>query len=217
MMANHEDRKILLGNELIEIKRGSFITSELKLMNRWGWSKTKVRNFLELLESDNMVIKKADTKKTTLTIVNYNDYQDTGTTEEPEKDQEETTIELPTDCEETTKRHKQELKNYKELKNDKKNIYAEFVSMTEDEYNKLIERHGETLTRKMIDALDNYKGSTGKKYKSDYRAILSWVEDKVLKEGEKGGKGSGANNNGDRGNEKEGEIDSAERAGVISL
>ena len=27
----------------------------------------------------------------------------------------------------------------------------------------------------MIEILDNYKGQNGKKYKSDYRAILNWV------------------------------------------
>ncbi|SHK45968.1 phage replisome organizer N-terminal domain-containing protein [Tepidibacter formicigenes] len=69
----------------------------------------------------------------------------------------------------------------KEKENKKKKIkYAEFVSMTEDEYNKLIEKHGEESTKKMIEILDNYKGSKGKKYKSDYRAILSWVVDKVV-------------------------------------
>lgn len=30
--------------------------------------------------------------------------------------------------------------------------------------------------------LDNYKGSSGKSYKSDYRAILNWVVDKAQKE-----------------------------------
>jgi hypothetical protein len=57
--------------------------------------------------------------------------------------------------------------------------YAEFVRMKESEYNKLIEAHGELLTKKMIEVLDNYKGANGKKYKSDYRAILNWVADKV--------------------------------------
>jgi hypothetical protein len=57
--------------------------------------------------------------------------------------------------------------------------YAEFVRMKESEYNKLIEAHGEPLTKKMIEVLDNYKGANGKKYKSDYRAILNWVADKV--------------------------------------
>lgn len=62
MMANHQENKFLLGSELIEIQRGSFVTSELKLMERWGWSKTKLRNFLKLLEEDGMLIKK-QTKK----------------------------------------------------------------------------------------------------------------------------------------------------------
>jgi hypothetical protein len=53
--------------------------------------------------------------------------------------------------------------------------YAEFVRMTEEEYQKLIEQYGEKATKKMIEILDNYKGATGKTYKSDYRAILSWV------------------------------------------
>jgi hypothetical protein len=57
--------------------------------------------------------------------------------------------------------------------------YAEFVRMKESEYNKLIDVHGELLTKKMIEVLDNYKGANGKKYKSDYRAILNWVADKV--------------------------------------
>ena len=61
-----------------------------------------------------------------------------------------------------------------------KNAYAEFVSMTEIEYNKLITEHGEVKTKKMIETLDNYKGSNNKKYASDYRAILSWVADKVI-------------------------------------
>jgi hypothetical protein len=57
--------------------------------------------------------------------------------------------------------------------------YAEFVEMKESEYNKLVEEHGEPLTKKMIEVLDNYKGANGKKYKSDYRAILNWVVGKV--------------------------------------
>jgi hypothetical protein len=57
--------------------------------------------------------------------------------------------------------------------------YAEFVQLKESEYNKLLEEHGKPLTDKMIKVLDNYKGANGKKYKSDYRAILNWVVDKV--------------------------------------
>lgn len=73
-----------------------------------------------------------------------------------------------------------------------KNIYAEFVSMTSTEYEKLVTEHGEVLTKKMVDVLDNYKGAKGATYKSDYRAILNWVKDRVIKES---GASIGKNNN----------------------
>lgn len=60
--------------------------------------------------------------------------------------------------------------------------FAEFVSMTNEEYAKLIETYGEENVKKFIEKLDNYKGATGKKYKSDYRAILSWVVTEVKRQ-----------------------------------
>lgn len=75
LMANHADKKILLGNELIEVQAGSFITSIAKLCKRWGWSNSKVTKFLDLLESDGMLIRKSDAKKTAITIEKYGFYQ----------------------------------------------------------------------------------------------------------------------------------------------
>ena len=60
--------------------------------------------------------------------------------------------------------------------------FAEYVSMTNAEYEKLVSTYGEANTARMIEKLDNYKGATGKKYKSDYRAILNWVTEEVLKD-----------------------------------
>ena len=57
--------------------------------------------------------------------------------------------------------------------------YHDFVSMTELEYGKLCEGYGKDFADKCIEYLGNYKGSKGKTYKNDYRAILSWVVDKV--------------------------------------
>jgi hypothetical protein len=53
--------------------------------------------------------------------------------------------------------------------------YAEFVTMTSDEHSLLVAKIGENGAAWCIDKLDNYKGSTGKKYDNDYRTILSWV------------------------------------------
>lgn len=62
----------------------------------------------------------------------------------------------------------------KKGKSDKKS-YAEFVRMTEANYTRLIELYGKEFTEACITKLDLYKGSKGKTYKDDYRAILSWV------------------------------------------
>lgn len=72
--------------------------------------------------------------------------------------------------------------------------YAEFVRMTEEEHRKLVEQYGENATARMITVLDNYKGQSGKTYKSDYRAILNWVVERVQEEFKKnGGGGYGRN------------------------
>ena len=94
LLANHADKRFLLGNELVEVKAGSFITSELKLMERWGWSKTKVRNFLALLQEDKMIVKKTDSKKTAITIENYSFYSNCETAKELQKNHKRTTKEL---------------------------------------------------------------------------------------------------------------------------
>lgn len=64
-----------------------------------------------------------------------------------------------------------------------KDIYAEFVSMTKEEHGKLIAEYGKDLTQKFIDKLNVFKGANGKKYKSDYLAILNWVVEAVTKKG----------------------------------
>ena len=56
-----------------------------------------------------------------------------------------------------------------------KRKYAEFVSMTNDEYSSLVTKLGEQGAKRCIEILDNYKGQSGKTYKCDYRAILNWV------------------------------------------
>jgi len=56
MNANHSEAQILLGNQLIDIKKGSFITSELKLMEEFLWSKTKLRAFLTAFSTACLIV-----------------------------------------------------------------------------------------------------------------------------------------------------------------
>jgi hypothetical protein len=55
-----------------------------------------------------------------------------------------------------------------------KNKYADYVSMTQQEYEKLVIQFGETGANERIVNLNLYKGSKGVKYKDDYLTILSW-------------------------------------------
>jgi hypothetical protein len=74
-----------------------------------------------------------------------------------------------------------------------KQTFASNVAMTQDEYQKLIAKHGPDLVTSAVELLDNYKGETGKRYKSDYHAILSWGIQAALERREKGrGKGGGS-------------------------
>lgn len=60
---------------------------------------------------------------------------------------------------------------------------SEFVSLSDIEYEKLILRLGtEDRVKRAIEILCNYKGAHGKKYKSDYKAILSWCIKRLEKE-----------------------------------
>ena len=70
----------------------------------------------------------------------------------------------------------------RQIEDKRKYRYAEYVTLTRDEYTKLCAEHTEDGAKRMIEMLDNYKGSSGKRYKSDYRTILNWVVDKYNKE-----------------------------------
>ena len=74
--ANHSDNKFVLGNEIIKTGAGEVVTSQKKLQKQFGWGNTKVRNYLNLLQSDEMIDIKTTPKRTHITICNYESYQD---------------------------------------------------------------------------------------------------------------------------------------------
>ncbi|WP_317411739.1 hypothetical protein [Clostridium baratii] len=121
LMVNHKDNKILFNGELIEVKRGSRITSLRQLSEGWGWSTSKTKKFLELLEKEKMITIKSDNKKTLVTIENYGLYQDVGNTEETEKKQERNTEEIQKKIKKNSKENQKKTnKNDKEgYKNEK--------------------------------------------------------------------------------------------------
>lgn len=194
LMANHEDKKVIIKGQIVTVKRGQRVTSLYKLATRWRWSRDRVRRYLTLLESDNMITRESDSNKTTITIVNYGLFQDTRTTDKTTDNTSDNTSDNTTDnttdkaSDNTTdntqtrmiKNDKRMIKNEKNEKNEKKKeqraprqTYGEYchVRLTEEEFNRLCNDYGETDTLKAIKILDEYCQESGKTYK-DYNLTL---------------------------------------------
>lgn len=73
------------------------------------------------------------------------------------------------------KEEKEIHKESEESKKQPKMKYAEHVSMTEKEFEALMDKFGKEQTIWMVNKLNSYKGSKNKRYASDYLAILNWV------------------------------------------
>jgi hypothetical protein len=124
MMANHEDNDIMFGNQSIHIERGSFITSILKLSERWGWSRHRVKDFINFLISLQMVDLKMDNKKSLITIVNYTLYQGNENKKDIVKDNKRT----------SKGQQKDTNKNEKNEKNDKNLDINKLISCFSPEF-----------------------------------------------------------------------------------
>jgi hypothetical protein len=75
-MAAWKKHRRLVGTAQIEVDRGQFIASERFLSARWGWSRGKVRRFLEAAQEANEIEPTGDTSDgTTYRVVKYDDYQ----------------------------------------------------------------------------------------------------------------------------------------------
>lgn len=119
LQANHQDRKVLIGNELMNIERGSFHTSIIKLSDRWQVDRKTVKKFLEVLEKDGMITLKTSKKGTTLKVSNYEGYQGNSEVQIPNKvdnsmdNSMDNTMDNSVPIKSQQSGHKQELKNYK--------------------------------------------------------------------------------------------------------
>ena len=153
MMANHEAKDIFFDGGVYRVERGQQLTSIRKLSEIWGWSRTKTTKFLNDLKKAEMVSLKSDAKKTVITIVNYDNYQDAEIKKEPQKSHEKA----------TEKPQKDTNKNDKELKNKRKTLSSE------DEHNQ------KRFTPPTIDEVDAYcqerqNGITGEEFCSFYES-----------------------------------------------
>ena len=114
LLANHEDRTILVDRHPKLIRRGSFFTSVSKLSERLGFDRRKTVRLIEALKKDGMLSTDGTTHGTTLTIVNYDKYQGRGATDGTTDGTANGTADGTTDGTQT--RMKKNNKEYKEAR-----------------------------------------------------------------------------------------------------
>lgn len=114
--ANHKDNKTYIDGALVVVKRGEKVTSLRQLSDSWGWSRTKVKKFLNELQEDGMIVYESDNKKTTYKVLNYGAYQDLrlleSATEKPQKDIKNDTERIQKDIKKNSKKIQKNTNNH---------------------------------------------------------------------------------------------------------
>lgn len=77
LLAGYEENKVIVKGKEHKAQRGELITSLSFLANRWKWSTTKVRKFLEYLEHTGSIEKTSKAYYTQVKIKQYAKFQDT--------------------------------------------------------------------------------------------------------------------------------------------
>lgn len=193
LSAMHHDKKLLIDNEIVIISRGSFMTSVVKLSERWGWSRNKVFRFLKLLEDEQMLTTERTPKGTLINIVKYEDYQvletaDGTPLETTVKATSETPIETPLETADGTQN--KNIKNDKNEKNIKEKELSKdsskkkfFIPPTVDEVKEYLISVGSKVDAESFVAFYESKDwMIGKnKMKNWKSAIVTWEKRNGLK------------------------------------
>lgn len=94
LYVNYVPKNRIFGSTIVHVKRGQTVTSDNFLSNRWNWSRSRVRRFLEMLEADNMIRLERTSYGTWISIVNYTKYQGEWT---PNDTSNDTTVDTSVD------------------------------------------------------------------------------------------------------------------------
>lgn len=83
LLAYHSPTDIFVRNVKVKAKRGNVYMSVWDLGERWRWSRGKVERFLKYLEKDGRVKVNPSNVVNSITILNYEKFQQNGRTNEP--------------------------------------------------------------------------------------------------------------------------------------
>jgi len=148
------------------IYRGQQIVTIRSLAKRWGWSVGKIFDYLNALQSATMVKIESNTKRTVITIANYDLYQDVKNTKRTRNEKKMNTNRTPTLLNKEVKEESGEPMLDDVLKKVKKK-YGEYgwVLLSDDEHDRLVKQYGSQVVKYYITYIDESAQQTGNKNK----------------------------------------------------
>jgi hypothetical protein len=180
MFVNFEDKKVLIGNELYDCKRGQSMLSLKSWGERWNVSKDTVRNFFYLLERDHMIAHENCTKTTRITVCNYDTYQ--GDLHAKQTQSKRKPNATPTQLKKEEELSKDNYicqtkfeKYEKWVKTNCPNVSKLEIQMTEENFNVLTSKYDSQFITDKLLAMENKKDLV-KKYKSVYLTLNAWLK-----------------------------------------
>ena len=173
LMAAYADHTVMSQGKKIYLQRGSMVTSMRYLADRWRWSKDKTMHFLNDLEADGTIKKVSDTKRTVLTIVNYEKYQGVGSSDRTQNGRR-------TDADRTQNGQTKESKESKRNNNI-------FVPPAVEEVRMYCVEHGYSVdAQQFVDFYESKGWMVGKNKMKDWKAsVRTWQRNGKSKSTEK--------------------------------
>jgi hypothetical protein len=126
MECNHTRKQVRVGNRIVVCDRGESVKSLKTWANRWGWSRSKVRRFVNGLQTDTAVVLIPTQGTTHIRVCNYGLYQGERISNGSQTGRKRVANETQTDTN----------NNVKNVKNDKnvKNIVPPMVKILFEEF-----------------------------------------------------------------------------------
>lgn len=173
MEVNHEDQTVLIGDELIDCKRGESLNSVSTWISIFGsgWTRQKIRTFFKLLEKDQMINQQGLRKTTKISVCKYDTYQKQQPTANHQTNQQLTNSQPTANQQLTTNNNDN---NYNNENNNNRNIFRPPTISEVQEYCK--ERGNSVDAEHFLDHNETrgWFTSNGKKMKCWKSAVRTW-------------------------------------------
>jgi len=180
------------GRSKVEVwmEPGQFIFGRKTAAKELGMPESSVRNRMKKLKNMRNVDIKEDTQYSVVSIVNWDSYQGEEIKEDSKEDRQRTGKGQAKDTDKKGKKEKKERKQENKIEKPSngagKKSYGEYVLLTPDEHNWLLENFGDPKLSWCLDELNNYigqnPGTNGKKYTSHRHVLQGWISKKYEKE-----------------------------------